>query len=545
MQDFKRCRRIFLTMLLALLIFNYLALKLAQIQLLRHKGFTAMAVEQRMEKQSLGSGRGGIYDRHGECLLGSYDEHVLVALPVLIRGREEELVQHYTWIPGIQNILPEKENQARPYIIAYNVRREEIAGKELPSGILLEKRNVRYGLESLAAHVVGHLNRQDGVGVAGLEGYFDKELSPSQSPAVVALVDARRRLIGGLGYRLQQDTRVSRPYSLHLTLDRKIQGIVEGVMQNTVQKGAVVVMDPWTGDVLAMGSLPGFDSGNIGALFAGTQKSEALLQAEPFLNRSIRSYYPGSTFKVVVAAAYLESGLYTPDKTFECTDHFGISCVRPHGVMDLTEALAQSCNSAFIQMGLELGPDVFLKYAQAFGFGQKTGVPLPGEKQGNLPAEGMAGSVLALASMGQGDVGVTPLQLARAYAAVANGGYLPPVRLVDHIKTRTGLNVKRYPTLRGERVISHRTAEILKDMMHSVAVTGTGRPAASSHYKAAVKTGTAETGRIIAGEKELLHWIGGFAPLEHPRYTVVVFMEEARGNATHNTVFKRIMEELL
>jgi hypothetical protein len=164
---------------------------------------------------------------NGECLLDSYDEHVLVALPALIRGREEELIQSYPWIPGIQNILPERGSQARPFIIAYNVREGAIRGKELPQGILLETRNVRYGPDALAAHVVGYLKRQDGDGVAGLEGYFNKELSPSQSPAIVALVDARRRLIGGLGYRLRQDTRVSRPYSLHLTLDREIQGIVE------------------------------------------------------------------------------------------------------------------------------------------------------------------------------------------------------------------------------------------------------------------------------------------------------------------------------
>ncbi len=552
MNSFFRSRRIFFIMLFILLVFNLLAVRLFQVQILQSASLTARAVEQRSEKLVLGSGRGDIYDRNGDCLLGSYSHTALVVFPALTRGREEEIMVEYPWIPKVEKVATENETRTRPYVLAGNFKDEKLLTRSLPEGIIFTTMHVRYGPEYVAPHVLGYTKGAGGSGVFGLELFFEEELSSGRPPTLAALVDGRRRLIPGLGYRFWEDRHVSKPYNLHLTLDKEIQESVEEVMKKRVEKGAVVVMEPKTGDILALASQPDFAPDNISAFYLDTQESKLMLEQHPFLNRSVRSYFPGSTYKAILAAAALEAGIISPEDTYHCPGYIDIgqnrihcSAKHGHGELDLAEALAHSCNVAFIEIGLEVGSATFLDYMDKFAFGQSTGLPLQGERPGNIPAPGADRGIVALASIGQGDVGVTPLQLARAYSAIANGGILPEARLIEKVTSKTGLRVKSYPAVQGERVISSATAEKLRDMMHGVTGTGTGRDAVPEHYEVAGKTGTAETGKVIDGDKEFIYWFGGFAPLEDPEYVVVVFLEEKKGKVTPGTVFKEVVERIL
>ncbi len=544
-----RARRIFFIMLLMFLVFNIFFFRLFQLQILKSGTFSVMAVDQRNLKLQLGSGRGNIFDRNGVSLLDSRDEKAIVIFPDYIKGMEEEIVSRYSWLQNIEDIL---SNQGpRPFVLTTFLNEEELVGEKLPPGTSIMDYNVRYGPNNLAPHVVGHLNRIDGYGVAGLELYYDSILSPSHSPTVSAVVDGRRRLVSGIGYRYFENTDILKPYNLHLTLDVDIQKVVEEVMEKRITKGAVVVMDPFSGDVLAMASMPDFDPNNIAQLYSNTEESEALLARFPFLNRSIRSFFPGSTIKVILAAAALDSGEYTLDHKFNCPGYIEIGKDRKkcnvehgHGELSLADALAYSCNVVFMEIGLNLGGKTFLEYAHKFGLGEKTGINLQLERPGILPSSGMGIGSLALASIGQGEMGITPLQMARAYSVVANGGYLIEPRLVDKITTKNNITVKQYPTATSEKVLDTNIVSELQKIMHGVTKVGTGRDAASSLYNAAGKTGTAQTGRIIDGKEELYYWFAGFAPLENPQYVVAVFLEK-KSEVTPARIFREIMEKVI
>ncbi len=549
MKRLTRSRRIFLVMGVMFLIFSVYVLRLFQLQILQNSALASIAARQRTQKLLLQCGRGDIFDRHGISLLDSWEEEVLVVFPALIRGREQEIVADYPWVPYIEGILRKKVRGDRPYILARTNRHESMTGKELPEGIGLLTLKTRYGQGYLAPHVVGYLNKIDNTGVAGIEFFFDEELRAPYYSAVAAVVDGHGRLIPGIGYRHHNNLHNRKPYNVHLTLDSHLQRSVEKVMAATIVKGAVVVMHPFTGDILAMASKPSFAPNNVGDFFLDTKESRKLYAQKPFLNRTVRSFFPGSTFKMVVAAAALESGYYYADFEFNCHGfiQFGrdnIGCTNRHGKINLTEALAVSCNVAFIEIGLQLGSKAIWQQSQEFGFGEKVNLPLQGERSGNLPDSEMNLGILALACIGQGDVSVTPLQVARAYAVVANGGYLVRPRLVDKLTSRKGLTVRSFRPSTREKIIQTTTASKLKMMLHEVVEDGTGEEAASRFFDVAGKTGTAETGDIKDDKEELHYWFAGFIPLANPTYVIVVFIEEGKG-VTPAEIFRKITEKIV
>lgn len=396
----------------------------------------------------------------------------------------------------------------------------------------------------MAPHIVGYLNKIDNTGAAGIELSFDKELSAPYSSAVAAIVDGHGRLIPGIGYRQYKNRHILKPYNVHLTLDSYIQCSIEKIMAANIKKGAVVVIHPFTGDILAMSSEPGFTPNNVGKFFLNTEKSKELYAEEPFLNRGIRSFFPGSTFKIVAAVAALESGSYHTGSEFNCAGFIqlgrdSIGCSNRHGKVTLAEALAVSCNVTFIEIGLHLGSEAILQQAQKFGFGKKINLPLQGERSGNLPDSDMNLGVLALACIRQGDVGVTPLQIARAYAVIANGGYLVTPRLVTKITSRNGFLLRDFCPTPRKRIIQTATAAKLKMMLHKAVEEGTGKEATSKFFNVAGKTGTAETGTTKDNEEEFHCWFVGFAPLENPAYVIVIFVEESKG-VTPAEIFRKI-----
>lgn len=526
MHRFNLWRRIVIMFFVVTALFMLLGAKLFWIQVVKGPGLARMAVQQRAQGLTLLSGRGDIQDRYGRSLLDRDCWVGLAAFPVQYCGREKEVAELYAAVPGIDHIFSPPVDLS-PFWI--NPCIEQSILPDLPAGIpgiITYPAACRYGPGLLASHTVGYLKESEGRGVSGIELAFDKELSRAQQEILAAVVDGHNRLIKGRGYRLAQSKQSS--CNVVLSIDRDLQQEVERIADRRLIQGAVVVMDPASGDILALASRPNFNPGKVSDQLQGDRSS--------LLNRAVCGYQPGSVFKTVVAAAVLEEGLAGLFQTFNCPGgvevsglHIPCSHLHPEDELTLVEAFAHSCNTVFIKLALQLGGDKLSYYARQFGLGEPTGIPLEGQ-EGLLPAaaEMEHPRCLANTAIGQGDVLTTPVQVARMMSIVANGGRDIKLRLVLALTDSRGNKVRSYSSWKGRRVISKSTANKLRYMMQAVTTLGTGRSANNTEQPAGVKTGTAESGRFTEGREILNYWIAGFYPLDHPRAVIVVFADSLR-----------------
>lgn len=505
--------------------FALLGVRLIYLQLWRSGYLSRRAVEQRFQAITLSHGRGDIQDRHGRSLLDSRNSPGLLAFPALYRGREEEIIRNLSSLRGIEQIAAPPRG-VMPFWIGTGT--VEWPQGRLPPypGLIAAGRRERYGPGLLAAHVTGYLNESEGRGVSGIELAYDRSLSPGRPAAIGAVVDGRARLIPGLGYR--ETGTGPPPKNVLLSLDRELQREVEKIMDRYIRSGAVVVLDPSNGDILALGSRPGFHPSTLPSFL--DRNNEALV------NHALCAYQPGSVFKTVVAAAALEEGLTGIFDPFRCPGgvtaggrYFPCSNLHPQENLTLAEAFAYSCNSVFIELALELGSEKLSAYARRFGLGESCGLPLD-EQAGSIPHPGEPAAPQAAANcaLGQGEVMVSPLQAAVMMAVLANGGRMVKPRLVLALTDGEGRETARFWSSRGERVLSRGTVSKLKYMLHGVISRGTAQAAATTATLAGAKTGTAESGRRAKGREVLNHWIAGFYPLEGAQAAVVVFADDLK-----------------
>jgi stage V sporulation protein D (sporulation-specific penicillin-binding protein) len=327
--------------------------------------------------------------------------------------------------------------------------------------------------------------------------------------------------------------------SIYLTIDFNIQSIVERELDKAVsdtasKRGMVMVIDPQSGEILALASRPEYDPNQYG------EYPESIRRNPLFSDM----YEPGSTFKVITAAAALEEGKVNPASTFYCPGYIIIENQRiqcwnkdGHGHQNFETALENSCNPAFATMALELDKERFYRYIKAFGFGKQSGVDFPGEAAGRLkPLPDIKRLELANIGFGQG-ISVTPLQLAMGVAAVANGGYLLKPQLIKEIRARDG-RIKRQSRRQVVRqVISTSTAKMLSRMLESVVAVGSGSRAQLEGYRVAGKTGTAQ--KVLPGSvgySQLIASFVGFAPVDNPRVLVVVILDEPGSDVKYGGV---------
>lgn len=355
--------------------------------------------------------------------------------------------------------------------------------------------------------------------------------------------------------------------SVELTIDPVVQQAAWDALGD--QAGAVVALDPKTGAILAMVSKPSYDP-NLVASHSSADASAAYQAladdpARPLENRAIagRTYPPGSTFKLVTAAAALEDGLVTPDQQIAAPDqlqlpqsssvlnNFGGATCSPTGTMTIADALRISCNTAFAQLGIDLGAEAIDTQAEAFGFDSRMSVPLavtsshfPLEEDGTT----IDAAKTALSAIGQYDVRVTPLQVAMVSAAIANGGTLMQPYMIDRVRTPDlTVAVKTDPEELGTP-ISRTTADTLRDMMVGVVQDGTGTSAQISGVQVAGKSGTAETTAGAAPHA----WFTSFAPADDPQVAVAVIVEnggdagnEATGGRVAAPIARAVMEAVI
>jgi cell division protein FtsI (penicillin-binding protein 3) len=539
--------RLLLVAALATLWMGAVLVRLGYLQLVRYADFLARAQRQQQRLVEVSPRRGVIYDRNLRELAMSVQVDSCFAVPSEI----SDAAMVARLLAGVLGVEPEeietRLKTSRSFVwIARKLRPEQAERIQALNlrGIYFQKENQRfYPKRALAAHVLGYVDI-DERGLGGIEYALDERIR-GRPGRLLILADARRRWYG------RSETASDAGASVVLTLDEKLQYIAEKELERAVREtgakaGTIVIQEPNTGELLAVANWPTFNPNAPGES-----------PAEHRMNRAVAALYePGSTFKLVTIAAALEEGLTRPDEVIDCQmgaiyiaghrirDH------KPFGLLNVTQVMAKSSDVGTIKLGLRLGAPKFYDYIRAFGFGQATGVELPGESRGLLRrVENWTPVSVGSISMGQ-EVGVTQMQLVSAFSAIANGGLLYPPRIVREL--RKDGQATPLPVAEPKRVISPETAATLRRMFESVVLEGTGNLARLEGYTAAGKTGTAQKIDPATGRYSLSQHIAsfaGFAPLNNPAVTIVVSLDspvgQYHGGDVAAPVFKRVAEQAL
>jgi len=506
--------------------------RLWSLQVVQHGEFTRRADRQQQRVIELDPPRGTIFDARGRELAVSIEVESVFAVPRELADREGAATRLARVLALDRSKLARALDQDREFVwIARKLDppvARAVRALELPGVYFLEESKRYYPMRQLAAQVLGFVGT-DNHGLAGLEANYERVVAGKPGRRTV-LRDARRGLAVPPGLPSADPVAGA---DLVLTLDSALQQIVEEELDLVVsgrraQSGSVVLLDPDTGAVLAMASRPTFDPNAFRAA------SEAALR-----NRVVQdAYEPGSTFKMITAAAALEQGVVSPGDRFDC-EMGGITLAgvrisdhKAFGDLSFREIIAKSSNVGTIKTALRVPTADFYATIRAFGFGRATGIDLPGESPGLLmPLERWPALAKAYISFGQG-ISVTPLQLAGAFAAVANGGRLVEPYIVEEIR---GAGETRRPhpapVVRGEAA-SPRTIATLRELLAGVTVEGgTGRAAATPGYSAAGKTGTAQKavpGRGYLPDEFVASFVG-WAPAARPLFVGVVVVDDPKG----------------
>ena len=480
-------------------------------------------------------------------------------------GRAEDLMDRKIRISD-EAILRHYHNRGvLPFEIAQNLASGEYdkVKDKMPEGMTLRPIYIRtYPNGKLGGHIIGYTGKTgrnlDGIidnhetlwpeteGREGLEQTFDEILKGKHGEYKLTFDKAGRKTSEKL---------ITPPVpgnNVVTTLDLHLQELAEKALANKAKRGAIVILDPHNGDILAMASWPTFDP-NVFVPSISTEKFKAL-QADPdipLLPRAFRSSYPpGSTFKVAVGIAALESGAVRPNDEFDCPPSIEIGNITFHnwkksdrGALNFVQALTESCDTWFYQVGLKIGAEPIIDWALKLGFGAKCGIPLRGEVEGRIPNDQfmkathgrkfLSGDVANL-SIGQGDAEVTPLQMAQAMAIVANGGTFYQTRLIHQVQTLDDEIVSAYQ-VRAKRTLDF-SAETMDELRTGLvdAVSGAGgtaHAASLENVEVAGKTGTAQWGP--KAREKTAAWFAGFLPAGQPQYAFAAVYEGDVGSKVH------------
>ena len=529
-----------------------LAARFIDLQIIEADRLRAKASHQHRQVIEIDGRRGSIVDRQGREFAVSVMTHSLYAHPSRVRDPEaaarllapalsrpaSDLLallrsdEPFVWLQRRIDPTTARTIAALPRV----GRGEAIDFKDEPKRF--------YPQGALAVHVVGFAD-VDQRGIEGIEKRFDAALR-GDATKFLAARDAR-------GTMLLQPLRppAQRSHDVVLTIDLVLQHVVEReldrAMRETAAKAATaILLDPKTGQVLALANRPTVDP-----RFYGRAPAEARR------DRAIESLYePGSTFKVVSASAALERGTVTPEQRFNCAGYTiagkAYTDVHRFGVLSVREILEHSSNVGMVQVGRTVPREYLRETIVRFGFGRRTGIELPGERNGNITSLARM-SATSPAAMAIGyEVGVTALQVAQAYAAIANDGVLAPARIVLGTRDEDG-RFTAAEAAEPRRVVSPRTATTMTNMMEGVVLRGTGDNARVSGYHVAGKTGTAKKVRSDGGgytDSEYFASFGGFGPLRDPALVAFVLLDTPRGGIYYGgqvaaPVFSRILADAL
>jgi cell division protein FtsI (penicillin-binding protein 3) len=504
--------------------------RLVYLQVFQRDVLAAKASNQQSDTITLAARRGEILDREGRVLAYSVDAETVYAVPAKVTDKPAAVAALCAALGDCnardrQTLLQRLESRRHFVYVSRQVSPEQakrVAALRL-DGIGFVKENKRfYPNKALAAHLLGYVGT-DSDGLSGIESTYDR-LIKGKAGTVLVQADARHQAFN----RLERPATAGS--SLELTIDQYLQHITERELRAGAEwanaKGAsAVVMNPQTGEILALANYPSF---NPNAYDAATDDARR--------NRAIQDLYePGSTFKIVTAGAALEEGIVTPETmvhTGPGVMRFGARVIdedkgHNYGSLSFTGVIVKSSNVGAIKIGLRVGSERMAEYVRRFGFGRPTSPDFRGESAGIARVAKMKDSALASVSMGY-EIGVTPLQMASAVSVVANGGELLQPRLVRSV-IRDGQRLLVPRTVIG-RAVSPRVAAQLTGIMESVVTDGTGKNAQVEGYTVAGKTGTAAkiVNRRYSTSDYNVSFVG-FLPSRSPKYAIVVVVDTPRG----------------
>jgi cell division protein FtsI/penicillin-binding protein 2 len=530
--------------------------KLFYLQVWQHDFLSGYAEDQHEASYEGHATRGRLLDRRGRELARSVVAQSVYAEP---RRIDDVAATARALAPLLQQPeaelfakLSQAKNAKKGFLMLARQMDDDAAKRVLSlklKGVAAQPVSKRvYPNGSLAAHILGFVGAE-GQGQAGLENASNKYLQgrPTQ-------ITTQKDGLGRVYERWETEAEEGR--SLVLTIDTAIQYRVEKTLAEAVARaqaksGMVVVMQPHTGEILALANAPTFDPNQPFARDAGDP------QMRRHVNQALQYVYePGSTFKIVAYSGAIEEGLAAPDEKIACggvtrLGNIEIKDDNASGILSLTDALAKSSNQAAITLGRRLQEEKLYDYIKRFGFGERTGIELGGESRGILrDLKKWSGASIASVSIGQ-EVGITPVQLAAAYAAIANDGVRVTPHLIREIRSPAGVVVAQTEPA-SRRVVSAQTAATLRRMLEGVTLRGTAKLARLNNYSAAGKTGTAQKYddklRAYSKTKHVASFVG-FAPAERPAVVIAVVIDEPVG-ADHGgqvaaPIFRDLAEGIL
>ena len=536
-------RRIAMCMGLFFLLFLGLSTRLFVLTVIDSEALQAKAQSQWTTEAVIQARRGAILDRNGEVLAMSATAYTLSVSPRQVKN-SETLARLLSPVIGVDAEAIRKRasdttkggvtlKRQLPYATTQQLKLMMADGAQRKTheldGMYLEQDSKRYyPYGAFLTQLLG-LTTIDGVGQAGLEQSLNNYLS-GRSGRVVKEIDGKGR---ALNISSGEYVQALEGGSAVLTIDATIQGYCEKAAReamevNRAESVRILAMNPKTGEILAMVNKPDYDPND-------PPRNDIQTLTERMRNRLITdAYEPGSTFKMITMSAALEEKLTNRSEWFYCSGSVyveggRIRCWgRPHGSESLTQALENSCNPVFVELGLRLGTDRFYKYLNAYGFGQKTGVDIPGEGSGIVIGKSAVKRVdIARIGFGQ-SIAVTPVQLLTAACAVVNGGKLMTPYVVKEIRDADGNVIERgEPTVRATP-ISEGTSKIMREMLESVVKNGGGKNAYIDGYHIGGKTGTAQVyiDGVVSSDTHIGSFIG-FAPMDDPQIALMVIIDRA------------------
>lgn len=544
-------KRVTLLFLFIVAVMLGLVGRLGYLQFYKSTWLAENATDQRVREIPVEAKRGIIYDRNGRELAVSVSTESVYAIPAEIRNVEETAAKLAAILALDTNNLEQKLKRRQAFTwIKRKVDAETaltVKKLNLPGIGLTQEGRRYYPHDNVAAHVLGFTGI-DSQGLDGVELTFDSYLKGRRGSIVVEY-DARGQEIPYATHRFVLPVE---GHDIYLTIDLVVQQVIERelekVLKETQAKAATIVaLDPRTGEVLALANKPDYNP-------------NSFAEFSPKLWRNIavsNAYEPGSTFKIITAAAALshrvvrlEDRFFDPGSVevqgrhIHCWRHGG------HGSQSFVEVVQNSCNVGFVNVGLRLGRDPFYDYLNRFGFAKSTGIDLPGEAKGIMIERSLVKPInIATISMGQG-IAVTPIQLVSAAAAVANDGILFRPQIVRQVKDKSGRLLRDFQPDVVNQVLEPATARQLKGVLESVVEKGTGRNAFVEGFRIGGKTGTAQ--KVGAGGYMPGRYVAsfvGFAPADSPQIVMLVVVDEPvgiyYGGQIAAPVFRAVMKDVL
>jgi cell division protein FtsI/penicillin-binding protein 2 len=539
-------------------LFGIFSFRLIYLQAIKHDEYAGLAAEKHVYKQIIHAERGTILDANSEVLAHNIPVQTVVADATHLNNREAivDLVSEGLRLPAAE--VAEKLNTERRYIIIKREvpeaqargLREKLRAANL-RGIYFEHDATRvYPNGSMLCHVIGFTDF-DHRGIQGVEASMEEYLHGQDGFRFIEHNRAGQEIVPYRGQeRPQRDG-----YQVHLTIDLSLQNIVENeidaaMQEYSPQKATIILMRPQTGEILAMANRPDFDL---------NLRSEA--KAEEMKNRAIIDMMePGSTFKIVAAAAALNERKLRPDSTIFCENGlwtFGGAALHDHrafSYLSVRDVLVKSSNIGAAKLALSVGEQRFYEYIRRFGFGERTGIELPGEINGLIrPPQAWSKISITRIPMGH-EVGVTPLQMTVAMAVIANGGKLVTPRIIKSINTPEGKTISSLSPVVQRQVISAETAREIGDALRGVVSDrGTAAAAAVPGFTIAGKTGTAQKVDPKGGYEQGKYVVSfaGYLPADHPEFVGLVVLDDAHtskpelnyGGLIAGPIFSRLAEK--